>query len=458
MINLDDTIAAISTALGEGAIGIVRLSGPEAFSIAKRVFRSPKKKNISDVPSHSMLYGFIVMPETEEPIDEVLLTVLRAPNTYTREDMIEINCHGGVLAVRKVLEILLDEGARLAEPGEFTMRAFVNGRIDLSQAEATLDIIRAKTERSSRIALNQLKGSLSERITSLRDDLTEIAMHIEAYIDFPEEELDLETETEMIEKLQSVRSSLKQLSSTYEEARFFRDGAQVAIVGRPNVGKSSLLNRLMEQDRAIVTEIPGTTRDVIEEYLNLEGLPVKIMDTAGIRETHDLAEAEGVRRSLRAIEGADLVLAVLDISQPLKEEDDLMIEKVKEKNTILVLNKSDLESKIDLHSLPEDIERVWISAKTGDGISELKNIILNHLLKHDFSDEGIVIANLRHKLAIDRAIDAIKNATESIKSHSPYEIIAFEIRDALDSLGEIVGAVSTEDILNRIFNSFCIGK
>jgi len=458
MINLEDTIAAISTALGEGAIGIVRLSGPEAFDIAKRVFRSPKDKKIDDTPSHSMLYGFIIDPLTGESIDEVLLTVLRAPNTYTREDMVEINCHGGVLSVRKVLEVLLRERARLAEPGEFTMRAFVNGRIDLSQAEATLDIIRAKTERSSRIALNQLRGTLSEKITFLRDELTEIAMHIEAYIDFPEEELSLKTETSLLEKLEAVLTELRKLSSTYEEARFFREGAQVAIVGRPNVGKSSLLNQLMEQDRAIVTEIPGTTRDVIEEYLNIDGLPIRIMDTAGIRETHDLAEAEGVRRSLQAIDGADLVLSVLDASQPLKEEDMMMLERVGQKNAIVVLNKSDLETRIELSQLPEDIEQVRISALTGDGLSKLKDMIVKRLLRHGIADEGIVITNLRHRLAIDKAVAAIEAAEEAIKTCSPYEIIAFEIRDALDGLGEIVGAVTTDDILNRIFSSFCIGK
>ncbi len=458
MINLEDTIAAISTALGEGAIGIVRLSGPQALDIAKRVFSSTKKKVIDETPTHCMLYGFIVDPETGGAIDEVLLTVLRAPNTYTREDMVEINCHGGVLSVRKVLEVLLKQGARLAEPGEFTMRAFVNGRIDLSQAEATLDIIRAKTERSSRIAMNQLRGGLSEKITSLREQLTEIAMHIEAYIDFPEEELELSTEKEIIERLQSVRTELKELSSTYEEARFFREGAQVAIVGRPNVGKSSLLNCLMKQDRAIVTEIPGTTRDVIEEYLNIAGLPIRIMDTAGIRETHDLAEAEGVRRSLKAIDGADLVLSVLDASQPLKEEDRMMLERVGQKNTIVVLNKSDLETKIELSLLPQDLEQVRISALTGDGLDKLKDMIVKKLLRHGIADEGIVITNLRHRHAIDRAVAAIEASEEAINNRSPYEIIAFEIRDALDGLGEIVGAVTTEDILNRIFSSFCIGK
>ncbi len=458
MLELDDTIAAISTPLGEGAIGIVRLSGPRAFDIAERIFISPKNKSISQAPTHSMLYGFIVNPDTQETIDEVLLTVLKAPNTYTREDMVEINCHGGVLAVRKVLELVLGLGARLAEPGEFTLRAFVNGRIDLSQAEATADLIKAKTERSSKIALDQLKGSLSNKIKTLRESLTEVVVHIEAYIDFPEEELDLETEDKLINRLKTIKEELQKLSHTYEEARFYRDGVAVAIVGRPNVGKSSLLNRLMQQDRAIVTEIPGTTRDVIEEYLNLEGLPVRIMDTAGIRKTHDLAEAEGVRRSLQAIEGADLILALLDLSQPLTEEDRFMLDKVRHKNTLLVLNKADLKAQLPLSDLPDEIQKVRISAKTGDGLDELKKAILRQIIKKEISGEGVVITNMRHKLAIDRAVLAITRTIDAIKDRAPYEIIALEARDALNSLGEIIGEVTTDDILNRIFSSFCIGK
>ncbi|NOX20335.1 MAG: tRNA uridine-5-carboxymethylaminomethyl(34) synthesis GTPase MnmE [Nitrospirae bacterium] len=458
MLELDDTIAAISTPLGEGAIGIVRLSGPRAFDIAERIFISPKNKSISQATSHSMLYGFIVNPDTQETIDEVLLTVLKAPNTYTREDMVEINCHGGVLAVRKVLELVLGLGARLAEPGEFTLRAFVNGRIDLSQAEATADLIKAKTERSSKIALDQLKGSLSNKIKTLRESLTEVVVHIEAYIDFPEEELDLETEDKLINRLKTIKEELQKLSLTYEEARFYRDGVAVAIVGRPNVGKSSLLNRLMQQDRAIVTEIPGTTRDVIEEYLNLEGLPVRIMDTAGIRKTHDLAEAEGVRRSLQAIEGADLILALLDLSQPLTEEDRFMLDKVRHKNTLLVLNKADLKAQLPLSDLPDEIQKVRISAKTGDGLDELKKAILRQIIKKEISSEGVVITNMRHKLAIDRAVLAITRTIDAIKDKAPYEIIALEARDALNSLGEIIGEVTTDDILNRIFSSFCIGK
>ncbi|RMG67127.1 MAG: tRNA uridine-5-carboxymethylaminomethyl(34) synthesis GTPase MnmE [Nitrospirae bacterium] len=457
MINLDDTIAAISTALGEGAIGIVRLSGPEAMAIAKRVFRSPKDKKIEDTPSHTLLYGFVIDPRTDEPIDEVLLTVLRAPNTYTREDMVEINCHGGMLSVKRVLETLLKEGARLARPGEFTLRAFVNGRIDLTQAEATLDIIRARTERSSKIALNQLRGGLSARLAPLRDVLTEVLMHVEAYIDFPEEELELETEKDFIEKLSLIGKELDLLSKSYEEGRLYREGVAVSIVGKPNVGKSSLLNALMKEDRAIVTELPGTTRDIIEECLNIQGLPVRIMDTAGIRETHDLAEAEGVRRSLQAIEGADLVIAMFDISRPLTDEDRMVIEKIKDRNSIIVLNKADLEHRVGSEEFPEGLPIVRISAKNEEGIEELKNAMFGRLIKSDV-EETALITNIRHRLSIDRALQAVNRAIERIKERAPYEIIAFELRDALDGLGEIVGTVTTDDLLNRIFGEFCIGK
>ena len=458
MMNLEDTIAAISTPLGEGGIAIVRLSGKKAIEIAEKVFRPKKERALHTVRSHSMLYGHIIETGTETVIDEVLLSVMKAPHTYTREDVVEINCHGGMLPTRKVLETVLQAGARLAEPGEFTFRAFMNGRIDLSQAEATIDLIRAKTERSGRIALEQLSGRLSEKITLYRDQVAEITAHIEAYIDFPEEELELDTKEEILGKIQEIVAALEALSATYEEGRLFREGLAVAIVGRPNVGKSSLLNALMERDRAIVTELPGTTRDVIEEYISINGIPVRIMDTAGIRETHDLAESEGVRRSLQAIEGADLILTVLDASVPLGKEDQYILERIKGRKSILVLNKTDLSQRLDEEGLPPDIPKVRISAKHGDGLEELKKAI-EHSVVHDAAaSEGIMITNLRHKQAIDTAKEALLRARAAIEASQPYEIIALELRDSLDRLGEIVGAVTTDDILNMIFSQFCIGK
>ncbi|NOY39066.1 MAG: tRNA uridine-5-carboxymethylaminomethyl(34) synthesis GTPase MnmE, partial [Nitrospirae bacterium] len=384
--------------------------------------------------------------------------VMRAPHSYTREDVVEINCHGGMLPLRKVLELTAKEGARLAEPGEFTFRAFMNGRIDLSQAEATIDLIRAKTDKSRRLAIEQLSGALSEKITSTKNTIVGICAHIEAYIDFPEEELDLQTRTELGGKTDEVILQLRKLSSTYDEARFFREGLSVAIIGRPNVGKSSLLNALIERERAIVTELPGTTRDVIEECLNINGLPLRIMDTAGIRETHNLAESEGVRRSLLAIDGADLVLAMFDINLPLKAEDLSIIEKVRDRKSIIVLNKADLPHTVREDLFPEDLPLVRISAKTGEGIDSLKKEVEALIFKSGTSSDGVMITNLRHKLALDQAAESLSRASGAIKNRMPYEITALELRDGLDRLGEIAGETTTEDILNRVFSQFCIGK
>jgi len=475
---LDDTIVAISTPLGEGGIGIVRLSGKDAFKIADRLFHSPKGKKISEVHSHRIVYGFIKDPATNDTIDEVLISVMRSPNTYTREDIVEINCHGGMLPLRKVLELVIKEGARLAEPGEFTKRAFLNGRLDLSEAEAVIDLIRAKTAESGRIALEQLKGRLSGKILKLREALTQICTFVEAYIDFPEEDIEISSKKEMMESAGSILAELESLLKTYEEGRFFREGLGAAIVGRPNVGKSSLLNALLQKDRAIVTNMPGTTRDIIEEYLNINGLPLRIIDTAGIRESHDMAEVEGVKRSLRAIEDADLVIAVVDGSEPLKDEDFEVLGKIKGKNAIIAINKSDLISpEARIHPSQRCGERkrgsaeansvlnayaarlINISATRGDGIEELKGAIFNSSVKNwKEQKEGIIITNLRHKIAIQAAYDSLGNALKSMETNQPIEITAIDLREALDRLGEIVGAVTTDDILNRIFSDFCIGK
>jgi len=459
----DDTIAAISTPLGEGGIGIVRLSGKDSIKIAERIFMS-KNKSIKDSQSYRVLYGYIKDPSTGNKIDEVLVTVMRAPHSYTREDVIEINCHGGMVILRKTLELVLKQGARLADPGEFTKRAFLNGRIDLIQAEAVLDLIRSKTDESRRIAIEQLQGGLSEKVTVLRDRLTELCAHVEAYIDFPEDEIETASKQEMLDSMKEIERKLKKLLSTYNEARFFREGLSTAIVGRPNVGKSSLLNALLQKDRAIVTEIPGTTRDVIEEYLNINGLPLRIMDTAGIRAVQDIAEKEGVRRSLQSIENADLVIPIFDSSEPLKDEDFKVMEKIKGKNVIVVMNKCDLPAvvyKVELNSClaPNNTNIMSISATRGDGLEELKERIFNTCLK-DWKEEreGVVVTNLRHKISIENAKVSLERAITGLIENQPLDIFAFELRDSLDRLGEIVGAVTTEDILNKIFNDFCIGK
>jgi tRNA modification GTPase len=460
----DDTIAAISTPLGEGGIGIVRLSGKDSIQIAEKIFSSPKNKSLTDSKSRRVIYGYIKNPTTGEKIDEVLVTVMRSPHSYTREDVVEINCHGGMIALRKTLELVLKQGARLAEPGEFTRRAFINGRIDLSQAEAVLDLIRSRTDESRRIAIEQLQGGLSERITALRDRLTGLCVHVEAYIDLPEEEIERTSTQAMSDSMIDIGKELQTLCKTYDEARFFREGLSTSIVGRPNVGKSSLLNALLKRDRAIVTEIPGTTRDVIEEYLNIKGLPLRIMDTAGIRDVQDIAEKEGVKRSLRSIDNADLVVGIFDSSEPLKEEDFEVIEKINNKNAIVVLNKCDLPAVFDsnaisLHLSHSTTNILNISATRGDGLEYLKDRIFESCLK-DWKEEreGVVITNLRHMTAIENARTSLDRAVSALTENQPLEILALELRDSLNRLGEIVGEVTTEDILNKIFNDFCIGK
>ena len=460
----DDTIAAISTPLGEGGIGIVRLSGKDAIRIADVLFRSPKHISLSRLKSSRIIHGHIVDPSGDKKVDEVLVSVMRSPHSYTREDVVEINCHGGMNPLRKTIELVLQQGARLADPGEFTKRAFMNGRIDLTQAEAVLDLIRAKTDESGRIAVEQLQGGLSKKITALRDRLTEVCAHVEAEIDFPEDEIEPASKLSIMESMKGIGRELQALLKTYDEARFFREGLSTAIVGKPNVGKSSLLNALLKKDRAIVTEIPGTTRDVIEEYLNIKGLPLRIMDTAGIRAVEDIAEKEGVKRSLQSIENADLVLAIFDASEPLADEDFDVMQKVKGRNTVFVLNKSDLPSAVDEHSFPSSVRHLSsllmrISATRGDGLEELKEAIFNTCLREWKEErEGVVVTNLRHKTAIEHSLQSLNRSMNALTENQPVEIIALELRDSLDRIGEIVGAVTTEDILNKIFSDFCIGK
>lgn len=467
MTSLDDTIAAIATPSGEGGIGIIRLSGPEALRIADRIFYSPGNKKLIHAESHTITYGFVVNPETGEKVDEVLLTLMRAPKTYTREDVVEINCHGGRVPLSSVLQLVLKEGARLAGPGEFTRRAFLNGRIDLSQAEAVIDVITAKTEQAGRLALQQLEGGLSGRITAFREKATSLCAHIEAYIDFPENEIETMAKNEMVFAMRELEAGLTGLSKGYDEGRFFREGASIAIVGKPNVGKSSLLNAMLQKDRAIVTDMPGTTRDVIEDFLNVGGLPLRVMDTAGIRESHDLAEIEGVKRSLKALEGADIVLAVLDAGRPFDEADKEVIEKIKDKKTLIVINKADVENTA-FSFQPSAIshQSVKVSALKGQGIDELKSLIFSLLVNRAVSEkgsfgspvEGLLVTNLRHKLSIDNALQALRKASETFERDEPLEVTALFLRETLDYLGEIVGAVTTEDILNMIFGEFCIGK
>ncbi|MEW6714919.1 MAG: tRNA uridine-5-carboxymethylaminomethyl(34) synthesis GTPase MnmE [Nitrospirota bacterium] len=454
----DDTIASISTPSGRGGIGIVRLSGKDAVKIADRLFSSPKNKKLISTPSHRILYGHIINPSNGEVVDEALVSVMKAPNTYTREDIVEINCHGGMVPIKRVLELLIEGGARLAEPGEFTKRAFLNGRIDLVQSEAVLDIINSLTEQSRKAALEQLRGGLSVKIEFARNRLVDLTAIVETFIDFPDEDIEPASQKELKERAAEIQRQLKQLIENARHGRVLREGLKTAIIGRPNVGKSSLLNALLEQDRVIVTEMPGTTRDVIEEYLDINGFPVRIMDTAGIRESADIAESEGVARSLRAMKDADIVLLVLDGSTSLHDTDIELIERSGSGNSILVINKSDLPSEITQDALPNDRPAVKISALKGTGLDELKNEIVRTSLK-EAAGTGVAIAtNVRHIKAIERAYHSINSFTKNLKKGLSPEFLAVDLRDGLDALGEIIGITTPEEILNKIFSDFCIGK
>ncbi|MCK4911754.1 MAG: tRNA uridine-5-carboxymethylaminomethyl(34) synthesis GTPase MnmE [Thermodesulfovibrionales bacterium] len=462
-IQFEDTIAAIATAHGEGGIGIIRISGQAAAGIARAVFQGPGGKKPPALRSHSVVYGYVVDPVSGERLDEALMIYMAAPRSFTREDVVELHCHGGAVATARVLDAVVSAGARVAEPGEFTKRAFLSGRIDLSQAEAALDIIRARTEAAERLALSQLEGALSLKVGQIRDTLVGICAHVEAHLDFPEEDIEPEASEKILAAIREAEIVTRALAESFSEGRLYREGVRTAIVGRPNVGKSSLLNLLLEQDRAIVTSAPGTTRDVIEETLNIKGLPVVVMDTAGIRESHDMAESEGVRRSLKALQEADLVLAVFDSSCPLHPEDHMVLEKIEGKNSIIALNKSDLPSE-GQEGVFEGLNTVKVSAKKAKGLEALKDAIHDAALRGTPGKggggqaEGMVITNKRHKEALVKTHKALGNALARLEEKAPLEVPALELREALDSLGEIVGKVSTEEILDRIFSEFCIGK
>jgi len=452
-----DTICAVSTPPGEGGIGIIRISGVMAAGIAVKIFKPRRDKNLLTAPSHSLHYGHVVDPASGETVDEALLSVMRAPSTYTREDVIEIHCHGGMMPLWRTLGLCISAGARQAEPGEFTKRAFLNGRIDLAQAEAVMDIIRAKTDLSLRAANEQLLGGLSGEIAALRDRLLSLIAAVEAGIDFPEEDIETGTGQPLAEEADGLLAAVDSLLSGYAYGRILRDGFATAIVGKPNVGKSSLLNALLKQNRAIVTEVPGTTRDVLEEYLNIAGVPLKILDTAGIRHSHDIVEQEGVRRSIGAIGSADIVLFVLDGSQPLTTEDRRVMDEVKGKHVIAIINKSDLPRKLE--QLRKSETQISVSCLTGEGLEDLKSAISDQVKQGTISSrEHVWAVNQRHRTALEQTKESLQKALESITSGLSPEFISVDLRGALDSLGLIIGATYTEDILERIFNDFCIGK
>jgi tRNA modification GTPase len=452
-----DTICAVSTPVGEGGIGIIRVSGREAIEVTARLFRPKQHADIRTAKSHRIHYGHIVDPGSGSAVDEVLLSVMRAPATYTREDVVEVNCHGGLAPLWQVVRLLNAAGARQAEPGEFTKRAFVNGRIDLTQAEAVMDLIRARTELSLRAANEQLQGGLSQRINAMREQLVGILAGVEAGIDFPDEDIETPSGASLLDAVRGAREDVERLLKSYAFGRILREGAAATIVGRPNVGKSSIMNALLRQDRSIVTAVPGTTRDVIEESLNIEGLMVRIIDTAGIRDTHDMVEAEGVKRSMAAIEAADLAIVVLDGSAPLHDGDRRVLQEVRGKNRIIVVNKADLPRTIGL--VEETAVQVEVSCASGAGLDALQKAIASMITKDGIaSAEHGWAVNERHRRELELARTSLDRALETAGRGMSPELIALDLRDALDHIGMIIGATYTDDILERIFSEFCIGK
>lgn len=457
-----DTIAAISTAPGEGAIGIVRLSGPDALKIADQVYKLGKKK-LSTQDTHTIHYGHIVDPKTDAQLDEVMVSVMRAPKTFTREDVVEINCHGGILAVNRVLQLVLRTGARLAEPGEFTKRAFLNGRIDLSQAEAVMDLIRAKTDRSMNMAMKQLDGDLSNLIRSLRQEILNTLAQVEVNIDYPEyDDVEEMTLALLEEKTKYVSQQIQQLLSTAQQGKILREGLQTAIVGRPNVGKSSLLNVLLREEKAIVTDIAGTTRDTIEEYVNVRGVPLKLIDTAGIRDTDDTVERIGVERSRQAIQDADFVLLLLNQSEALTDGDRELIELTKDFKRVVILNKCDLETKLDMDELASLVpteEIIKTSMLEKSGIDQLEQTIADYFFQGQMGDrDATYLSNTRHIALLEKADQALQEVLMGIESGMPVDLIQIDFTRAWDLLGEITGDSVQDELLTQLFSQFCLGK
>ncbi|ABF32096.1 TPA: tRNA uridine-5-carboxymethylaminomethyl(34) synthesis GTPase MnmE [Streptococcus pyogenes] len=451
-----DTITAISTPLGEGAIGIVRLSGTDALAIAQSVF---KGKNLEQVASHTINYGHIIDPKTGTIIDEVMVSVMLAPKTFTRENVVEINTHGGIAVTNEILQLLIRQGARMAEPGEFTKRAFLNGRVDLTQAEAVMDIIRAKTDKAMTIAVKQLDGSLSQLINDTRQEILNTLAQVEVNIDYPEyDDVEEMTTALLREKTQEFQSLLENLLRTAKRGKILREGLSTAIIGRPNVGKSSLLNNLLREDKAIVTDIAGTTRDVIEEYVNIKGVPLKLVDTAGIRETDDLVEQIGVERSKKALQEADLVLLVLNASEKLTDQDRALLNLSQDSNRIILLNKTDLEQKIELEQLPADL--IPISVLTNQNI----NLIEDRINQLFFDNAGLVeqdatyLSNARHISLIEKAVQSLEAVNDGLALGMPVDLLQVDLTRTWEILGEITGDAAPDELITQLFSQFCLGK
>ncbi|ABO51824.1 tRNA modification GTPase trmE [Desulforamulus reducens MI-1] len=460
---LDDTIVAIATALGEGSIGVIRMSGPDAITIGKKVFRPKYNKEWYQKDNYKIIYGHVINPETGEIIDEVLLSIMRGPKSFTAEDVIEISCHGGIIPLRKVLEVILRNGARHAEPGEFSKRSFLNGRLDLAQAESIIDIIRAKTDAGAKIAVNQLGGKLSEKVNGLQHKVLGLLAKIEAIIDFPEDDIPEENLLGISKECNSLIKEIEHLLAYADTGKIYREGLKTVIVGKPNVGKSSLLNALLHEQRAIVTDIPGTTRDVIEEILSIKGVPLKIIDTAGLRETQDLVEKIGVEKSRELLNQADIVLFVLDATTGISDEDRKVIDLIKDKKVLILINKIDItKNKIDSHEIRQLInfsEIIEISAQKEIGLDKLEETIFNMVVEGKITTtDSIFVSNSRHKHALERAMQHLLEASKGLQEYVPADLVSIDLKSSWEILGEITGNSVTEDLIDRIFSDFCIGK
>jgi len=455
-----DTITAISTPMGEGAISIVRLSGKEAIPITMTLFRG---SDLSKVDSHTINYGTIMDPDTDEIAEEVMVTVMRSPKTFTREDVVEINCHGGITAVNRILQMILAKGVRLAEPGEFTKRAFLNGRIDLSQAEAVMDVIRAKTDKAMNVALKQMDGRLSQLIRKYRQTLLETVAHVEVNIDYPEyDDVEEMSEEMMREKTKEVHANIEELLNVAKQGKILREGIATAIVGRPNVGKSSLLNSFVQESKAIVTEIPGTTRDIIEEYVNVRGVPLKLVDTAGIRETEDIVEKMGVDRSRKVLTESDLILFVLNYNDEVTEDDRQLFEAIDDLEYIVVINKTDLERQIDLDEVKQlagNHPVVETSLITDEGMDALESAISNMFFSGDVGNQDVTyVSNARHIQLLKEAKQTLEDAMEALENGMPLDIIQIDVTRTWELLGEIIGDTASDALIDQLFSQFCLGK
>ncbi|SDX27962.1 tRNA modification GTPase trmE [Marininema mesophilum] len=455
-----DTIAAIATTVGEAGIAVIRISGPESIAVVDRLYQG--KEPLGELDTHTVRYGHMTDPATKQSIDEVLVTVMRAPRTFTREDVVEVSCHGGMIPVQKVLETLLATGVRLAEPGEFTKRAFMNGRIDLSQAEGVMDLIRSKTDRAAQVAIQQADGRLSRLIQRLRQDILESLAHLAVNVDYPEYDAEQMTAERMLTKSREVEQALQGLLTTARQGKILREGIGTVIIGRPNVGKSSLLNALAHENRAIVTDIPGTTRDVIEEFVNVRGIPLRLVDTAGIRETEDIVEKLGVERSHQALSRADLVLLLLNHSEELGDEDRKLVELARQHSTIVVVNKTDLAPRLDLEevrSLIGDLPLITTSVTEEKGLDALEQAIADRFLGGTIqSVDATYVTNTRHIHLLKEAQQHVRDAIEGIEQEMPLDMIEIDLKNAWVSLGEIIGDAVAEDLIDQIFSQFCLGK